>query len=320
MGSAQRTIKSFVLHKYGLHISAEKPEFDRLSKKWTADIKSDYPLYLQDDRDPDNVLLHFIPIKHIGKVSFDENLTFLNEESTTREICIKNLQSLLKSYKDRTEKIVVQASADCFVQIPEFRHFFTPIDQIITSLMERDFVTLENLLRFRGPKSQAKIKQYLKLLESIKVIERTNDNKEIKTSETYWLLYDYYQNQDKSIFPEEDFRKAIISKLVSTKYSVLTQVFEISRFRPTIHIDSCIYRPAIEAEELICLSNKSIIKFYTETYGKVNEYTLLNHLRRLQSVNAIQRKDEYWCGTKELLDSMLQIKNEMPILSPPLIS
>ena len=318
--SAQRTIKSYVLHNYGLHISATDPEFDKESKKWIAEIKSDYPVYLQDDRNPESVLLHFIKIRHIGEVSFNEELSPINEESTAREKCIENIQSLLKSYYDRTERIVVQASADNFVRIPEFRHFFTPIDQILTSLMEVDCVLVEDLLRHRQPKSQSKIKQYLKLLESTKLIEICNNGKSIKTSELYWILHDRLQDKEKWMFNEEEFRKAIISELLREKYSTLTQVFEINRFQPSIHIDTCIYRPALEAEIPICLSIKSISSFYLETYGRTNQYTLLNHLRRLQSVGAIEREGNYWCGTRELLDNMIELKNKMPQLAPPLMS
>ncbi len=316
MLSAERTIKSYVLHKYGLHISAECPRYEQQSGRWIADIKSDYPIYLHDDRNPESILLHFIPIRHIGKVSFDERLTPIAEESTPRENCIKNVNSLLKCYYDRTERIVVQASANAFVQIPEFRHFFTPIDQILSSLLEEDSVNIDDLLQHRSSKSQAKIKQYLKLLESMNII--TANDTSIKTSQMFWLLYDSYFDISKK-FDEENFRKAIISELLRVKYTALTQVFEISRLQPSIHIDSCIYRPAIEAEDVICLSTKSISTYYTLAYGKINEYTLVNHLRRLHSVGAIGRDGEFWCGKSELLTKMIELKNDMPQLSPPFI-
>ncbi len=310
----ERTIKSYVLHKYGLHISADNPAYDQKSGRWIANIKSDYPVYLQDDRNPNNVLLHFIPIRHIGKISFNEKLDPVIEESTPRENCVNNIQSLLQCYYDRTERIVVQASADCFVQIPEFRHFFTPIDQILSSLLEHDCVPLDDLLRHRPAKSQTKIKQYLKLLESMGIVKISNDM--IKTSEIYWLLQNRFSEENRE-FGEENFRKAIISELLRVKYSSLRQVFEISRLQPSIHIDSCIYKPAMEAEDIICLSTRSISSVYTSTYGRINEYTLVNHLRRLHSVGAIQREGEFWCGKKDLLEGMLELKKNMPELCPP---
>jgi hypothetical protein len=313
--NAERTIKSYVLHKYGLNISADTPQYDQKSGRWIADIKSDYPIYLQDDRNPENVLLHFIPIRHIGKVSFDERLSPLADESTPRERCLKNVQSLLKCYSDRTERIVVQASADSFVQIPEFRHFFTPIDQILSSLLEEDCVPIENLMKHRPVKSQVKINQYLKLLESMDIISYNDGN--IRTSKMYWFLHNHFFSNDKSA--EEEFRKAIISELLKVKYSALTQVFATSRLQPSIHIDSCIYKPALEAEDIICLSTKSISTYYTAMYGNINEYTLVNHLRRLHSVGAIGRQGEFWCGKQELLENMVELKKNMPELCPPFV-
>lgn len=323
--SAQRTIKSYVLHKYGLNVSAESPEFDENTRKWVAGIRSNYPVYIQDDRAPDNVSLHFIEIKNIGKITFNEELSVINNESTPREKCLETIQSLLKSYNDRTERIVIQASADCLVNMPEFRHFFTPIDQIITALLEKDEVVLEDLLKHRQRKNAFKMLQYVKLLENMDIINCKIDN--IKTAPQYWLLHKAYEtsktpneeNQKKIEFDEEAFRRAIIAEFIKTRYTALTEVFNIHRVDPSIRVDSCIYRPSIEAEEVICLSSKSIQNSYNLTYGKINEYNLANYLRRLKNVDVIERNGNYWCGKSKLLDKMIELKKEMPILAPPSI-
>ena len=270
---------------------------------------------MQDDRNPENVLLHFIQMKHIGKVSFDESLSPIKSESTPVGNCVDNIQSLLKSYHDRTERIIVQASSDSLVQIPEFRHFFSPIDQILSSILEKDRVGVHDLLKYRTTKSRTKIKQYLKLLESMQIIE-FNDSA-VQTSEMYWLIRN--RLTEKNQFDEESFRKAIISELLRIKYTALTQVFEISRLQPSIHIDSCIYRPAMEAEELICLSTKSVSEYYRSTYGRINDYKVINYLRRLNSVEAIERKGKLWCGKEILLEKMIDLKKDMPELAPPLL-
>lgn len=324
--SAQRTIKSYVLHKYGLNISAECPEFDISSKKWVADIKSNYPVYIQDDRTPNNVSLHFIKIKNIGKVTFDEKLSIIKGESTPRDKCLETVQNLLKSYNDRTERIVVQASADCLVTMPEFRHFFTPIDQIITALLENDVVSIDALLKHRPHKVAQKMTQYLKLLQAMEIVNCEADC--IRPSTQYWLLHERYEKKPEGLidnkkieFDEEGFRRAIISDFIKTRYTALTEVFDIRRVQPSIHVDSCIYRPSIEAEEVICLSQQSVLNSYTSTYGRINDFTLANYLRRLYNVGLIERKIErngkFWCGTQNLVDSMIEMKKEMPILAPP---
>jgi hypothetical protein len=308
-----------------LNVSAESPEFDEDTRKWVAGIRSNYPVYIQDDREPENVSLHFIEIKNLGKITFDEKLSVIKQESTPRERCWETIQSLLKSYNDRTERIVVQASADCLVNMPEFRHFFTPIDQIVTALLEHDEVLFDNLLKYRQRRNVNKMLQYINLLENMEIISRKID--QIKTAPQFWLLHKAYEeeiisekDQKKEIrFDEEAFRRAIIADFIKTRYTALTEVFNIHRADPSIHVDSCIYRPAIEAEEVICLTTKSIQDSYNLTYGKINEYTLANYLRRLRNVDAIEKNGNYWCGKSKLVDKMVELKKDMPMLTPPSI-
>jgi len=97
-------------------------------------------------------------------------------------------------------------------------------------------------------------------------------------------------------------------------------VFEISRLQPTIHTDSCIYRPSLEEEDLIYLSTRSVGREYNKYYGRINPTSMIHILRRLRTFGAIDREGQYWSGKTELLDNMLEIKKKMPELSPPAIT
>jgi len=252
MMSVQRTIKSFVLHHYGNLISAEEPEFNEQTKTWIAQIKSDYPIVFQDDRTPEKKIVRFIPIKQIGTIRFNENLKVLRNESTLREECVKTIQTLIDVWRDRTERIVVQASADYFVRVPEFTHFFTPMQEAVDYLLEYHVIYDDDLMKYRSVEKQRRVKQYLKLLEGLDFIRRVDNGYE--SGEMFLFLLKEYETENG--FKEDEFRKAILSEVIRKRYSALRDVFEISRLEPTIHLDSCIYRPSLETEELIISLNE----------------------------------------------------------------
>jgi len=314
MMSVQRTIKSFVLHHYGNLISAEEPEFNEQTKTWIAQIKSDYPIVFQDDRTPEKKIVRFIPIKQIGTIRFNENLKVLRNESTLREECVKTIQTLIDVWRDRTERIVVQASADYFVRVPEFTHFFTPMQEAVDYLLEYHVIYDDDLMKYRSVEKQRRVKQYLKLLEGLDFIRRVDNGYE--SGEMFLFLLKEYETENG--FKEDEFRKAILSEVIRKRYSALRDVFEISRLEPTIHLDSCIYRPSLETEELIYFSKRTIARNYRESHGRINPVTLTHILRRLRAVGAIDRSGDYWSGTEKLLSDMLHIKNQMPELAPPI--
>src|SRR3972149_7619777 len=97
--SAQKLIRSFASHHYGNLISTEKPQFDERTRTWIAQIRTDYPIVLQDDREPENKIIRFISVNQIGRILFDEELKFRERESTTREDCGRVIQSLLEMWR-----------------------------------------------------------------------------------------------------------------------------------------------------------------------------------------------------------------------------
>jgi hypothetical protein len=310
--STQTLIRSFATHHYGNLISSEKPQFDDRTKTWIAQIRSDYPIVLQDDREPEKKIISFIPINRIGKILFDENLRFCEKESTSIDDCAKAVQSILEMWRDRAERIVVQASADHLVLIPEFRHFFIPIEEVVDSILEHDEVCDNELIKNRPLEKQNKAMKYVKLLEGLELIQRIDNRYE--AGKLFVFLREECDNKN---LGEDDFKRAILSEVVRKRYSSLRDVFEISRFQPTIHINSCIYKPSLEAESLIYMTEKSIVSNYRELYGRINPCSLTHILRRLKNVDAVDRNGQYWSGTKELLEEMMNIKSQMPELAPP---
>lgn len=313
--SAQKLIRSFASHHYGNLISTEKPQFDERTRTWIAQIRTDYPIVLQDDREPEKKIIRFVSINQIGRILFDEELKFREKESTTREDCGEMVRSLLEMWRDRAEKIVVQASADHLILIPEFRHFFIPIEEVIASILENDIVYDEDLIKNRPMKRQNKAIKYIKLLEGLELINRIDNGYEAGK-----LFVFLKEECDKKNLGEDDFKKAILSEVVKKRYSSLRDVFEINRLQPTIHVSNCIYKPSLEAERLIYMKQETIVGNYKELYGRINPLSLIHTLRRLKTVDAIDKKGQYWSGTEKLLEDMKILKNQLPELAPPMMT
>jgi hypothetical protein len=305
-------IRSFATHHYGNLISSEKPQFDERTKTWIAQIRTDYPIVLQDDREPEKKIIRFISVNQIGKILFDENLKFSEKESISIEACAKAVQSLLEMWRDRAERIVVQASADHLVCIPEFRHFFIPIEEVIDSILEHEVISDNELIKNRSAEKQNKAAKYVKLLEGLELIHRIDNGYEAGK-----LFVFLKENCEKKNLGEDDFKRMVLSEVVKERYPALRDVFEISRFQPTIHINNCIYKPSLEADSLIYMTEKTIADKYRELYGRINPCSLTHILRRLKIVDAVDRKGPYWSGTEKLLEDMMLIKSQMPELAPP---
>ena len=131
------------------------------------------------------------------------------------------------------------------------------------------------------------------------------------------LINELIRKDGRTIFDEESFRQGVISEILTKRYISFRDFFDISRLQPTIHLDSCIYTPSLEVEELVYLSKATISRSYTDSYGRsLNPLTINNILRRLKAFNLVNRDGKYWSGTENLLSDMLKIKKEMPELSP----
>lgn len=310
MSTASRVqpIRSYALRHYGNLISVEEPIFDGANEMWIAELKADYPVILHDDQS-DRRFVKFLSMKKLGTLALSKDFRFLTV-STTREKCAETIRSFLKMWRDRAEMIVVRASSDQLVRIPQFRHFFTPVDLITVNLLEKDTISEEEIKKDRPRGRQAKLRQYLKLLEGLDLVHR------IDGGYTYGNMFTMLR---KEIKDEDKFREAILSYVIRERYPALREVFEISRLEPTIHVDSCYYKTALEAEEALYLTKGSIYRHFKAIYGRINPLELTLILKSLEKVDALCRKDKYYYGNEVLFDKMLEIKDSLPTLAPPSI-
>jgi len=72
--SAISAVRKYAIQHYGNLISVEEPEFDSIDKTWVAELRSDYPRIIQDDRSPNEPVLKFLSLRRLGTIRIGENL------------------------------------------------------------------------------------------------------------------------------------------------------------------------------------------------------------------------------------------------------
>jgi hypothetical protein len=214
-------------------------------------------------------------------------------------------------WKKRAEEIVVATSANELVQISRFNHFFDPIDEILSSLWDYHRVSDQEIDFERLSSRRKRMRLYLGLLEGLEVIRKSEDGYDEGN-----LAITLRKMNPSS---EEKFRDSIISTILRERYSTLRDVFKLTIFEPTIHIDNCIYLPEMEIEQPIYRVADSIERDYYQYYQrKINPMVLKLILKRLVSVEAIDREGKHYFGNESLLKKMVKLKKESPPINKEL--
>jgi len=295
--------RKYLVRHYGNLISVAEPEFDARTKTWLAELKSDYPRIIHDDRRPNERILKFLSLRGLGIIKFGDDLKFI--EATSREICVQNLSSFLGMWQERAERIIVKASSDHLAQINETQTVLSKISMIISNLLQKEIIS-EKEIAFNPPSIQGKIRRYLKLLEGLDLV------RQIEGGYTYGNLFTELGRQTKNF---QEFKIAILSYVIRERYSALKETIGISQLETIVHVDSCYYRPALEAENLLYWTSDSIINRYAKLYGRLSPLRITHILGELVNVKALECEDRYYFGNEKLFSRMLDLKNEMGELS-----
>jgi len=303
--SVAKEIRKYTFQHYGNLISVSEPEFDDKTKTWLAELRSDYPRIIRDDRSPDNRILTFLSLERLGMIQIGENLEVVT--ATSREACIQNLAFFLNMWRERAERIIVKVSADHFARIDEAQWVLAKVGMIISNLLQKETI-FDDEIAFYPQREEDKIRLYLKFLESLELVRRTDQGY------TYGNLFAELRRQTGGI---QEFKIAVLSYIIRESYSTLREVFGISQLETFVHVDSCYYRPALEAERLFYWTGDSIIHRYTRTYGRKSPLRLAYILGKLVEVKALEREDKYYFGNQHLFSQMLDLKNRMTEMGPP---
>lgn len=294
---------------YGNLVLVDKPEYDENDNLYVSTLRSDYPLLIQDDLSPEKRTMRVIKIGKIGTISINSNNQVIREKTSSREDIIANLNLFFKLWKERAERIVVNASSKNLVQISDFSHFFDPIISVLFYLWDEHEILNEDINIKRSPERRKKMKLYLNLLEGLDIVRKVDGG--YREGNTFLSLREEVKND------EEHFKNVVLSHIIQERYTTLRDVFQLTILEPTIHIDNSVYLPELEAERTVYRNMNSIKRDYEYYYGRsINPLDLKMILKRLVNANAITQEGKYYSGNQKLLNTMVSIKKSNPDLSP----
>ncbi|HUV54298.1 MAG TPA: hypothetical protein VMW03_03740 [Candidatus Krumholzibacteriaceae bacterium] len=306
--SESEIVRKFIYKEYGQFTLYDLPEYDPNNDWHVSNLRSDYPIFIHDDRNPSDYKVRVLKIDSLGKLYLNNEYQIIRRLSTSREDFDSNLEKILQLWREQAENIVVSCTAKNLVKIDMFRNHFTQIDLIIDYVKEFDKITPYDLKQY-GPKSRRnRLFSYIKLLEDIQVV-RSDENGNIVPDRKFGLLED-------ATSTNEDFKRAIISDLIENRYITLRDFFNLTILEKTIAIDNIIYMPELEVGEAIHRTRNSIFHLYKKHYDRRIDPFRLNHiLSRLENSGTISRENKYYFGQEELRDKMIERKKELPPLS-----
>jgi hypothetical protein len=248
--------------------------------------------------------VRFLSFKKIGHLKFDP--LFNRLEATENKECADTLSAYLARWRDRTEKIVVKASAKNLARVGRVREALNPIYLIVHSLLTKKEISEQEIREVSRPE---RIKQYLSLLEQNEIVQRT------KVGYTYGnaftsIFADVEEQKPKDF--DETVKESVIAYIIKNNYAVIREVFRVSRLEPYVHMDNCYYQPALIAGKLLYQKEETLIRRYNSTYSTVSPLQLRPILNELAQVDALTTEGGYFLGTTKLFAEMQGMQTEAP--------
>jgi hypothetical protein len=309
MINAKEKVREYAICHYGNLFSTEDPIFDEKEKTWKAQLKSNYPRLIKNDQ-PEERFIRVLPLKGLGTICLNEELEFVKDCSSKREDSISRIHSYLNMWRDQVESIVVTASSMQLANTHPARTFLHPANMILANFRQkRDaIITPEELEKLR--RRHAKIDRWVSLLEDLKLIK--------KTEEGYIYGEKFVQlEENASAKTHGAFEIISMAYILEKSYGLLKEIFHIQQFEPLVHLDSCYYRPALEAEQVLYQTSSSLFKRFVADYNYRPETELRHLLLELQKSEALSHKESYYYANEEVFNEMLELKSQAPLIGLP---
>jgi hypothetical protein len=304
--NATEKVKEYAICYYGNLFSTEDPVFDEKKRLWKAELKSNYPRLIKND-EPQERFIRVLPLRGLGTICLNENLQFVKECSSNRKESISLIHSYLQMWREQVENIIVTASSVQLAQTHPARTFLHPAN-VILSFFRRErnrILTFEELEKLRRPNRN---ERWLSLLEDLQLIEK---------KENGYIYGDNFPKLEKKAHTDKEFELVSMAYILETSYPLLKEVFHIKQFEPLVHLDSCYYRPALEAEKTLCQTSGSLFKRFVTEYMYRPDIELAHTLSELRTSGALLYRDSYYYANEELFEKMLDLKSQIPTMALP---
>lgn len=305
--SATERVREYAMCHYGNLFSTEEPVFDEKERLWKAQLKANYPRLIKNDQ-PEERFIRVLPLKGLGTICLNENFQFVKDCSSKREDSISRIRSYLELWREQVENIVVSASSQQLAKTYPARNFLHPANMILSNFRQkRDAViTFKELEKLRS--RHIKIERWVSLLEDLKLIKRI---------ETGYIYGEDFTKLESKVTNHSEFEVLSMAYILEKSYPLLKEIFHIQQFEPLVHLDACYYRPALEAEDILCQSEGSLFKRFVDDYNYRPLPELRHILLDLQKSDALRCKNSYYYANDEIFKEMMNLKSQAPLIGLP---
>jgi hypothetical protein len=211
-------------------------------------------------------------------------------------------------WREQVENIVVSASSKQLATTHPARTFLHPANMILSNFRQKrdGVITFEDLDNLR--KRHAKIERWISLLKDLELIKRI---------ETGYIYGDNFTKLETKCASHSEFETLSMAYILEKSYPLLKEIFHIQQFEPLVHLDSCYYRPALEAEDILCQSEVTLFKRFVTDYQYRPTPELRHLLLDLQKSDALRLKDSYYYANEDVFEEMLKLKDQAPLMALP---
>lgn len=313
MTMADQVVQRYAFSHYGHLILVDEPVFDESENCYLSNLRSDYPFTIKDDKLPNERSVCLLKMDHLGCIAVGKDFKIIQDKTTARIDCIKNIDSFFEAWKRRAEQIVISESANNLARITRFEHFFEPVDSILGALWKYHFVDDVEVKAEPIIERRNKLKLYLELLEGLKIVRRVY--KGYEEGPLSLFLRDEKQAKERPC-NREIYRNRVIAALIRDRYTTLRDVFKLTIFERTVHFDNCVYLPEIETNKPVYRTVESMQNQYKRFYGqKISKMTTELILDQLKEVDAIKHDGKHYFGNETLRRKMIMVKEKTPLIS-----
>ncbi|MGA3193138.1 MAG: hypothetical protein ABSD73_11615 [Candidatus Bathyarchaeia archaeon] len=298
--------REYVLSHYGNLLSIDEPVFSERERLWKVKLKTDYPRLIKNDN-PEERFVRTLLIKDIGTVCVNEEMAIVKDCSTSRSQCVGTLRTRLKTWEERAESIIVKTSAIQLAGTGMAQVFLNPIRTILSNFLEEEttVISFEELEALRE-----NYLKWVRLLEELQLLRKEQEGY------TYGNIFTEMRRKAKD---DSEFLTQVLAYVVKERYPMLKEVFHLRQFETLVHLDSCYYMPALEAEKILLLRAESLFNRYIAQYRARSKLELRAGLLELCNSDALKKKNEYYFGNERLFQEMLETSKEFLDLSSPKI-
>lgn len=303
-----RKMREYAMRYYGSLISTDEAIFDENEKRWKAQLKSNYPRLIKNDYPHEERFIRVLPLRGLGTICLNENLQLDKNCSIKREESVSLISSYLERWRDQIEDIIVIASSQQLAKTSPARVFLNPANMILANLLPRkdSLISFEQLGKLRR---HTRIERWLALLQNLKLINR------VEEGYTYGEMFTVLEKEAEN---DKHFETLSMTYILKKSYPLLKEIFHIQQFETFVHLDSCYYRPALDAPDIMLYqTSDSLFSRYITEY-KFRPIIELRHiLHELHQSEALCKTNQYYYKNEDVFKVLLELRNQIPEIALP---